>query len=561
MERSGNDLIEDDPAFDAAMAIPQYDLETLFPSERNTQKTSSQMSPQSSLLSSSQNSHQGFAIQLNVDHSSLSSRHGSPLGLEGLSSAQKLDDKPPFLPQDDDEFGVQGDWGLDIDGDGNIIESIGPMIVDEEPQLPPLPPTHREPEMPANIAHLNERPVFDDEGDAIMQEEPFLQAEPFPEHKQHVPWQNNERPARPALARRKRKLQIDEETQVSRKVLRHWQSHYLENCGGHLTRSISATQAKRNAMLLTFGLGIGNLGQNIGVPGLIHPLAVEFSGDALFTAITGIKVEKHRGRRRTASQAMDSGQDEERRVRPRLMEDEEEQQQARAAHENEVINIDDPFADGAFPEVGREAEHPMSDHLSSTLLPWNRGSSAVPGSSIRPPNPTQQGRDLSSPLSGRGDAQDIVRYSDDAPMGGFGSDGNFGGGFGSADSSFNEMQVPGLGSQGHEQGAEPTADDIRAQSDRLFAQLDTEGRNFANFIQDAVDEGGERRQDSDFDVNRKWVAFDDLFVSRATSRLTAAQAFYHTLCLVTKGRMYVEQDDANQTPFGAIWLGMTAIAL
>lgn len=557
MERSGNDLIEDDPAFDAGMAIPQYDLETLFPSQRNTQKTSSQMSPQSSLFSASQNSHQGFAIELNIDHSSLSSGHGSPLGLEGLSSAQKLDHKLPFFPQDDDEFGVQGDWGLDIDGDGNIIESAGPMVVDEEPQLPPLPPTQGGSGMPANIAHPDERPVFDDEGDVIMQEEPFLQAEPFPERTQHVPWQNDEQQAGLVSARRRRRLQIDEETQVPRKTLRNWQSHYLEYCGGHRTRPVSATQAKRNAMLLTFGLGIGNLGQNIGIPGLVHPLAVEFSGDALFTAITGIKVEKNRGRRRTASEAMGSGQDEGRRVRPRLAEDEEEQQQARAAQEDELINIDDPFADGAFPEVGREAEHPMSDHLSSTLLPWNRGSSAVPGSSIRPPNPTQQGRDLSSPLGKRGDPQDIVRYSDDALMAGFGSDGNFAGGFGSADSSFDEIQVPGIDLHGHE----PTADEIRAQSDRLFAQLDTEGRNFANFIQDAVVEGGERRQDSDFDVNRKWVAFDDLFVPRTTSRSTAAQAFYHTLCLVTKGRMYVEQNDANQTPFGAIWLGMTIVAL
>ncbi|KAI1115518.1 Rec8 like protein-domain-containing protein [Nemania sp. NC0429] len=559
--RPGSDLIEDDPAFDAGMAIPQYDLDSLFPMERNTQKTSSQMSPQSSLLSGSQMSEQGFAVQLNVDHSSLSSRRGSPFGLEGLSSARKIDDKAPFSIQDVDEFGVQGDWGLDIDGDGNIIESIGPMIVDEEPQLPPLPPTQREPDMPANMAYLDERPVFDDEGDVIMQENLFSQAEPFPERKQHVPWQNDEPPARLLSARRKKRLQIDEQTQVSRNVIRHWQSDYLENCGSRPTRSISATQARRNAMLLTFGLGIGNLGQNIGVPGLVHPLAVEFSGDILFTAITGIKIEKHRGRRRSASEALDSGHDEERRVRPRLVGDVEEQQRARAAQEDELVNIDNPFADGALPEVGREAEHPMSDHLSSTLLPWNRGSSVVPGLSIRRPNPTQQGRDLSSPLGNRGDPQDIVHYSDDVPMAGFGSDGNFGGGFGSADSSFDEMQVPGFGLQGHEPRAEPTADEIRAQSDSLFAPLDTEGRNFANFIQDAVVQGGERRQDSDYDANRKWVAFDDLFVPRATSRLTAAQAFYHTLSLVTKGRMYVEQDGANQTPFGAIWLGMTGVAL
>ncbi|GAW22457.1 hypothetical protein ANO14919_119940 [Xylariales sp. No.14919] len=547
--RPEDNLIEDDGAFDPNMPLPQFDPDSLITTNQgNTQKTSSQMSPQSSQLLGLQSPGQGFAIQLDIDHSSSSGYHGSPFGLGDLLLAPKPDDELLIFPQDDGVFGTQGDWGIEIDGNGNIIESA-------EPQLPPLPPAQGGNDVQIHVDQLDEEHIRDDQGDIIMQEEPLPEAEPFPERQQHRPWQNDERHIRQQSARRRRKLHIDEETQLSRKVIRHWQSYYLENCGIHSTRSVSLTQAKRNAMLLTFGVGIGNIGQSISVPRLIHPLAVEFSGDALFTAITRIDVEKPRHRRRTASEAIDDNEQEERRVRPRLMGDEEEQEQARAAQEDDFINLDDPFADGALPEVGREAEHPMSDHLSSTLLPWNRGSSAVPVSSVRAPNLAQQGRDLSSPLGKRGGPQDIGRYSDDAPMGGFGSDGNFGGGFGSADSSFEGMQVPDFGHEG-----EPTAADIQAENDRVLAQLDREGYNFVKFIQDAIDENGERRQDADFDMKRKWAAFDDLFMPQATPRSAAAQAFYHTLCLVTKGRMYVEQDGAGETPFGAIWVGVTAAA-
>lgn len=499
-------------------------------------------------------------IQLDIDHSSSLDYHRPLPGLGSVSSMQKPDDEPlVFIQDDNDVFGTQGDWGIEVDENGNIVERAEPMLVYEEPQLPPLPFIQGESDaLRGVVAQLDERPVFDEQ-DVIMQEEPLPEAEPFLEPQQHVPWQNDKRSAR-HVSSRKRRLQIDDYTQLSRSVLRDWQSHYLENCGAYRTRTVSAKQAKRNAMLLTFGLGIGNIGQTVGVPGLIHPLAVEFSGDRLFTTMTGIEVMESRGRRRTASEAIkEQEQEGGRRVRPRLMKNDEEQEHGRAPQEDEFINLDDPFADRALPEVGREVKRPMSDHLSSTLLPWNRGSSAIPGSSIRAPNSARQGRDLSSPLGKRGGSQDIIHYSDDAPMDGFGSDGNFGAGFGSAD-SFKEMELLNLDPEGSNLGRESTAAEIQAQNDDILAQLDREGYNFVNFVQEAIDQDGERRQDDDFDTNRKWLAFEDLFMPRTTARFTAAQAFYHTLCLVTKGRMSVEQYDANHTPFGAIWIGMKTLA-
>ncbi|KAI0400411.1 Rec8 like protein-domain-containing protein [Xylaria palmicola] len=557
--RPESNMIEDDPAFDPRIPLPLYELETLVISRADTQKTSSQMSPLGTQLSCSHSPNQGFAIQLDIDRSSSWGISGSPFGFEGLSSAHKLDDDLPIFHQDDDLFGKQGDWGLEIDENGNIVESAEPMIVDEEPPLPPLPPIPVVASAQANLPHaqFDEQPIVDDQGDFIMQEAPLPDAEPFPEPRLHAPWQDDGQHGGQALARRRKKLQIDEVTQLSRRILNKWQSDYLEHCGAHSTRTVSATQAKRNAMLLTFGLGIASIGQNISVPGLLHPLAVEFSGDALFTRITGIEVEKRRRKRRTVSDATeDDRQQKGRRVKPRLADDDNEQEQAREAQEDDFMNLYDSFADNAAPELGREAEHPMSDHLSSTLLPWNRGSSAVPGSSAHRPNPAQQGRELSSPLGKRGDPLDIVRYSDDMPMGGFGSDGGLGGGIGSADSSFEGLHAPDLGAEDYEPGVEPAPEQIQAQNDGLFAQLDWEGQNFINYMEEAVRDDGEHRQDIDFEMGRKWVAFDDLFVPRDTAPLTAAHAFYHILCLITKDKMYVQQDGADHEPFGTIWVGM-----
>ncbi|KAI0971952.1 Rec8 like protein-domain-containing protein [Xylaria arbuscula] len=554
-------LIEDDRTFDPLMPLPQFNLETLVGSMIDTQKTSSQMSPPSSQFSVARSPGQGFAIQLDIDHSSSSGYHGSPFGLGDLSSVQKSEVDPLLFTDGDDVFGAHGDWGIEIDQDGNIVETADPIAVDEEPQLPPLPEIQGGDDMADNVLRFDERPIFDDQ-DIIMREEPLPEAEPFPERQRHEPWQHDKKSAQQESTRRKRKVKRDDGTQLPRRVLSDWQSQYLENCCTYLNRPVSATQAKRNAMLLTFGLGIGNIGQSMGVPGLIHPLAVDFSGDVLFTTFTGIEIQKARGRRRTASEAIEDEEGiEERRVRPRLIENNEaqEQEKARAGQEDEVNNIGDPFDDEVFPEVGRDAEHPMSDHLSSTLLPWNRGSSAIPGSSARVTNSAQQGRDLSSPLGKRGNSQEIVRYSDDAPTGGFGSDADFGGGFGSAD-SFPGMQDPSLEFEDHEPNGEFTAAEIEAQNDHLFAQLDREGHNFAKYMQDAIDQNGERRKDEDVDINRRWLAFDDMFIPQATPRSTAAQAFYHTLCLVTKDKMYVEQYEADQVPFGAIWIGMKVVA-
>ncbi|KAI0393377.1 Rec8 like protein-domain-containing protein [Xylariaceae sp. FL0594] len=550
-------MIEDDPAFDPNMPLPKFDLDSMVVSQFDTQKTSSQMSPPVTQFSSSQSLGGAFQVQLDIDHSSSSAGHASPFHLEGLSSARKVDDEPLIFTQDDDDvFGTHGDWGIEIDEEGNIIERESSAVVGEEPALPPLPTTEAEGAFSSEY-----QPHFADHDHDIVQELPLPDAEPLPEplleREEHRAFQNDEPVVRPAHSRR-RKILVDDETQLSRKDIRRWQTDYIQNCGNFKGTVVKPRQAKRNAMLLTFGLGIGNIGQSISIPGLVHPLASQYSGDSLFSKITGIPVanKEKRGRRRTSTEAMlDDQQEDERRVRPRMMERQDGQEQAREGHHDELQYIEGTFAEGRGDEIGREGEHPMSDQLSSALQPWNRGSSAIPGSSIRGVNSAHKGRDLSSPLGRRDNLQEAVRYSDDAPGGGFSSDGGFGAGVGSAGSSLGNTYEATFGQEEEQPAPELTQEQIKLQTQELLAKLDAEAREFLRFVQEAVAENGERREDDDFDMNRKWLGFDDLFVPRTTMRSTAALAFYNTLCLVTRGDMFVQQDYPTGGAFGPIWLG------
>ncbi|KAI1638053.1 Rec8 like protein-domain-containing protein [Biscogniauxia mediterranea] len=550
-----------DPDFVPDMQLPKLDYDEIIAAQES-QKTSSQMSPRhTSQLSGSGSSGRGFPIQLELGLSDSPGPRTSPFALEGLFSDQKLGNQQPLFPQEEDFPEDVVDWGLEIDEYGNILEKADPAIVQEEPELPPLPPVDDEIHGFVGNEEPREKGHVDEQGDVVMaQEEPIPEAEAFPQHEDHIAFQDDEFPAPARRMRRPRTIQRDEETQLQRSIIRIWQNEYLENCCGNKGR-LTTVEAKRNAMLLTFGLGLGNIGKNVGIPGMVHPLSFMYSGDSLFTAFTGLKIrKKERGRRRSASEAIeDSAEQDERRVRPRL-EDEDAQQQGRNVGKGDEMGID-PFVGHIPSEVGREAEAPMSEghHSSAMPMPWNRGSSAVPGSSVRGgPGSAQKGRVLSSPLHNRRRPQDIERFSDDMPTGDFGSDRGdlaFGAGIGSQDSSFHGfLAVDPADATTGEGGAKLNT---QQQNESLRKMLDREGQNFLSFIEEMVrSEIGERRQDEDFAMNRKWVGFNDLFVPSETTRATAAQAFYHTLCLTTQEKLYVEQEGVvDKKPFGSIWIG------
>ncbi|RYO98244.1 hypothetical protein DL763_002344 [Monosporascus cannonballus] len=557
-----NLTIDNDPAFIPNMQLPKFDLDALVASQA-TNKTSSQMSPLGSSQGSGSGSsgRGGFPIELDIYHSDTPSRQDSPFGLQGLSSAQKLgsmtgDERLVHLQEEVDVAGAE-DWGMEIDEDGNIIERAVPAIFQDEPELPPIPAIEEQERARSDTEHPAQQIHGGDQGDIVMMdEEPLPPAEAFPQREgPHDAFQMDEAPAQRAAVRRGRKrriIQADDDTQISRNELRAWQTDYLRNCGAHGMHSTTAAQAKHNAIYLIFGLGIGNIGQNLGIPGMIHPLALQFSGDSLCTALTGLQLtEQPRGRRRSASEAIEDVEEETgRRVRARLDDGKNQDSQAHGLGSDDAFDLGPLLGDSPHPEVGREAQEPMSEHLSSAMqMPWNRGSSAVP-SSVRGPGSVQKGRQVpSSPFKHRSDVQDIVRYSDDIRAG-LGDDGfGLGGGLGSHDDSFDGLGGPVGGERAKKLNTQE-------QNERLRTELDLEGKNFLSFIESAVREHGERREDDDVQRGRKWIAFDDIFVPRETARATAAHAFYHALCLATKDQMCVQQDGDPDTPHGHIWLGV-----
>ncbi|KAK7917074.1 REC8 protein [Apiospora marii] len=570
-----NLMIMDHPDFASGFIpqMPAFDLnadtfQVNSNGRNNTQKTSSQMSPHSLVPGSGSASSQGgFPLQLDIPRSDTPDHNLFPQGLQGLSSGQK----PAPLGGEgdifgDDELGPSADWGFHVDEDGNVVESaaVGPVILGEEAEPFPMQSIEGGDHLSPLAA---QQPNIDDQGDIIMMDEqPLPDVEALPQaqrddqkvYDQTSPEADKE--GAPTQRKRKRKVfHADERLEISRNVLRDWQHPevYKRNCCKPKRNHTSANEAKKNAIHLTFGLGLANIGQNLGVPGMIHPLAVQYSGDSLFTAMTGLEVfndpeEGGRKRARSASEEIDDSEGEGRRVRPRLEDqgDAEHAQQHQGRGDQNGDNVFGLGNDGLdqLSEVGRERQSALEDHHSSAL-PWNnRNSSLVPGSSVRGQQP-QFGRDQpSSPLNRRaGSVQDIVRYSDgggdfDYEFGGVGGDSNGSG----SDRGFFPMPAKGDNNE------------LNPQQGSQYARefLDREGANFLAYMEQTINESGERRHDEDFEKQRKWVAFDDAFVPARTERATAAQAFYHVLGLVTKGRMVVEQNNTLQDPFGEIHMGV-----
>ncbi|KAK8070905.1 hypothetical protein PG997_011108 [Apiospora hydei] len=574
--RRENLMIMDDPDF-ASGFIPQMpafnanaDMYLVNSNGRNnTQKTSSQMSPPSLMPpgSGSASSQDRFELQLDVPRSDTPDHNFLPQGLQGLSSGQK---PAPLGGMGDvfgeEELGPSADWGLNIAEDGSIVENavVEPDIFGEELDLPPMPSIEGGDNFPQLVT---QQPKIDDQGDIIMMDEqplPDVEALPQDERDDQKAYdQTSPEPDKQGTTtQRKRKRRVilpDDRLEISRNDLRDWQDPdaYRENCCKPKRRLTTATEARKNAIHLTFGLGLANIGQNLGIPGMIHPLAVQYSGDSLFTAMTGLEVfnDQDRGGRkrpRSASEGIEDAESEERRVRPRLEEqgDVEHHQGRGDQNGDNVFALGDDGLD-QLSEIGRERQSALDDHPSSAH-PWDRHSSAVPGSSVRGQQP-QFGRDQpSSPLNKRaGSVQDIVRYSDSGDVGG----GDLGFGFGGVggDSNGSGSDRGGffpLPAGGGNNGLNP-------QKGNQYARefLDREGANFLSYIEQTIAESGERRHDEDFELQRKWIGFDDVFVPARTGRATA-QAFYHVLGLVTKGIMMVEQVGMPQEPFGEIHVGI-----
>lgn len=539
-----NLMVMDDPDFAQNFfpPLPQFGsgVPAVKGSARNdSQKTSSQFSPPYSLgfASSGPWDDEVFPIGLELSRSSASDPGAALPVLRGLIEKPKEellgDGGYKFAPED-----AVGpcDWGMEIDEDGNIIDPANPtpMVLEDELDLPPLPSVQ------AGI-DADQAPG-DKQGNLVMVDEqsrPDDEALPQAQSSQGGNGQSEVQAALPQRKIRKPKwCRPDQRNVISSNILKEWQEnkHYRQHCCRPKTHHTTLGQARQNAIHLTFGLGIANVGQSLGIPGMIHPLAVHFSGDALFTAATGLEVFQD-GRKRTRSMSGNAeGSGEEiRRVRTRLENSDDKQQQDQG---HGSFEGNDYFDQGnghprSPPEIGREAQSALTDPPSS--MPWNRGSFIAANSALRTTGSAQHqlGRDQpSSPLNrGVGSQHDIVRYSDDP-----------------ANSSFSGLAAP----EGHDgEEGKPQSDNHHRRD-----QIDRAGAQFLFRTEKMIHEHGEARHDKDIALGRKWMAFDDIYVPVRTEYGKAAEAFYHILGLVSKGRMHVEQENSPQDPFGSIYIAI-----
>ncbi|KAK4137003.1 hypothetical protein BT67DRAFT_454689 [Trichocladium antarcticum] len=571
-------IVEDDPEFDLRIDLPAFhfddDGNLIAPQGSQSQasrKTSSQLSPfqpDGSLSNSNRSFQGGFDLSNSPfgGGSLLANEHFRP----GTMTPAKGDDG--LLQFGDEERQLQAfdDWGVVIDVEGNVMEAA------EEPELPRLPVPNVE--EAADPMQQDEFVHFGDQ-DVVMGGTAYeiLSDPPIPPHlmQYHAQQQASEQqeegamenevnagqaPVRAHRQRRRPILEPDEQTKITRQELRSWNANYLDNAerASQSRHGNTITEARKNAFNLIFGRGISGVGfLNGSVPDFTHPLAHHYAGEGLQAHLLGIIIEKPddeaelpRGRRRSASEALElEGHDAERRVRRRLSE-ENDQSQLQAAQRPENDDALLHFGDDDLPpaEVGRRAGSALPD----SDLPWNRPSSQIPSSSIKgSKNPSRQVS--ASPLHRRGTitGPEIERYSDNLPA--YGSDDNFaalihsGGGGGGGDDSVSDPLLPAH----HQQ-----------QPHTPSPALDLDGREFLALLSAAAQKQaqGHRSPDDNSD-GKQWINFDSLYDPATHSRATAVQAFYHVLSLATKNVLKVKQDGQGGTePFGAIRVGVAVSA-
>lgn len=207
-------------------------------------------------------------------------------------------------------------------------------------------------------------------------------------------------------------------------------------------------------------------------------------------------------------------------------------------------------------EMGMDAVPAMEDHHSSSLMPWSRQGSAVPGSSIRaPPSGSAQKTSYQhqlqqiapSPLLHRSTnlIAGLDRHSDQI--------------------------APPTPSRG---AAEPVSffdssmdvDPVLDFTDAAYAGLDVPSQEFLEYASKravaygcqgtvvAPSPSGNETSESD----RRWIDFEHIINPLKHDSAIAAHAFMHVLSLATRGVINVRQENnENSTePFGIIYVGI-----
>ncbi|KAM0255826.1 hypothetical protein ACHAQJ_005413 [Trichoderma viride] len=567
-----NIMLEDDPGFDPLTALPnlnllRWDRDLLvFPSQGSAGKFS-QMTPLTAAASQGSSSprHRSALINLELPPSSqsaascrLPSDFGNLSPLFG-KSIHHPDGMAEFQPFGDDEFPSISGIGFDFDAEGNLIS-----ILDQEPELPPLP-------VQANAANnLGIQQMMNDEQVIIFGEEENLlgfgdqalqganaiptngsiqqSTEAQPQVTERAEAEANQVSARMARSRRiNPHAMLDTRIIVPSREVRDWTTNYVANVASIRQQQQKTTtthgQAKKNAMALLYEYGLARVGAYQQTSSLIHPLAADFSGISLKARLQGQQPDEieqpeptKRGRRRKSDEAFEGEHDghvEGRNTRPRVV---EELELGRGGNHDDAHIM---FDDNSVPEIGMDAVPPLEDRHSSSMMPWSRPGSAVPGSSVR--GSAQKPKAAPSPLFSRGNTLGAIdRHSDPAePL--FGMDD-----FGSHDSSFQ------LG------GPVGPLDYDRDNATQFSTQgLDVTSQDFLGYVAEqaaktGVVHGRDRK-------NRRWIEFEELAEPTTHPKAVAASAFLHVLSLATKNIISVHQEGAAaMEPFGAIHIGINA---
>ncbi|CAM1501774.1 Fc.00g037580.m01.CDS01 [Cosmosporella sp. VM-42] len=558
--------LQDDPSFDPLSILPNLDLfsmanDLVFFSTESSIQNVSQMTP----LNSSQGSSSSGRRSLFGFDLPQSSRSGSgyclpsDFGHDNSPFPKPLDEVDPMAESQQfgvDEFDPFANIGLDFDGDGNLIGLIEP-----EPELPPLPGSEankaQRPSQDVNIAGVEQQQGLGQIGDdnvLIMGEDALPDAEPFPKrpagkrpYSSSTPTTESfesERATAPAKRGRPRKacVMVDQQDHIGRVEFRNWSQNYLDNMEASRKRPRTTTQAqaRKNALAFLLNNGIANVGNPKQFAGLVHPLAEDFAGSPLKARLDGKHPEEveeaaQRGRRRSSSEAFKEDKDGQRRVKQKTNEASE---LARGLDDDlDALTLGDDTA----PELGMDAAPAMEEHLSSSVMPWNRPSSVIQGSSIRGHGSAQKGIPAPSPLLGHGSVLHSIERHSDFPGPAQGSDG------------FAQLysQDSSIDFGGPVQALDFTRGEDAQTSG---AGLDVASQEFLGYATAQAQAKGHARTTNG--QNRRWIEFEELANPATHTRSVAAQAFMHVLSLATKNAISIEQEGENQEPFGVIRIGL-----
>ncbi|CCC10336.1 hypothetical protein SMACR_02911 [Sordaria macrospora] len=553
-------ILPDDPDFEVNMGLPAFhfdeegNLATQFQSQAS-RKTSSQFSPLDR-FNLTPDGNGSFIIGLDLPQSSptnpLYSQHSS-YSLGPLSQHKPDDDMMQFgEPEANAE--IFGDWGIEIDADGNVMATV------DEPELPILPRPEEERAYATASGQVHDEPEFhfDDQDDLLINggTAPPPEADEVPglvpdqveqaqenqvmaeaEEEQVIAEEEPVAEASAAPVRRRQRRRVvlapDEDTKISRHELKSWSNDYLANAErtNNAARRAAATNpaaAKKHAYDLVFGRGVGGVGSfddglNSGNH-RSHPLAALFAGVDFAAEVLDIDIdidEGHeaggrRGRRRSALEALElEEEDAERRVRRRLSDENEEEHHAQSQQ-----NVAEPQAEAGRglltgeaeedAEIGRRDGSALPDPDIPSDAPWNRAPSLVPGSSVKGDShmPGSSRQVSASPLHSRGShlahLPPIDRFSDTgsyAPLLHSGGVPDF-----SSDPVMppgeDEPELPHLPGGNHgsqllrrspssEAGA---ATEVMAETSQVMKDaLDRDGRNFLTYVNMVAKTRGETR--------------------------------------------------------------------